>query len=114
VSGSLVNNGSGNIRLTNSLVVNNTGAFSGPFLLSGGHNLTNEDNGLTNPALGDILVSGTVPLDPLQYNGGPTPTHALPVGSKAINAGDDAVAPATDQRGINRPQGAKSDIGAFE
>ena len=43
-----------------------------------------------------------------------TLTHALLPGSPAINAGDDSAAPATDQRGVPRPQGLRSDIGAYE
>jgi hypothetical protein len=53
-------------------------------------------------------------LGPLQDNGGPTWTHALLTGSPAIDAGDDAACPPTDQRGVPRPQGPASDIGAFE
>jgi hypothetical protein len=53
-------------------------------------------------------------LAPLADNDGPTKTMALNAGSPAIDAGDDAAAPATDQRGIDRPSGAHSDIGAFE
>jgi CSLREA domain-containing protein len=41
-------------------------------------------------------------------------THALAAGSPAIDAGDDAQCPATDQRGVVRPQGAHCDIGAVE
>jgi hypothetical protein len=37
---------------------------------------------------------------------------ALPVGSPARNAG--AGCPATDQRGVARPQGSACDIGAYE
>ena len=55
-----------------------------------------------------------IKLGPLQDNGGPTLTHALLVGSPAIDAGDDAAAPTTDQRGVARPLGAATDIGAFE
>jgi len=44
----------------------------------------------------------------------PTETHALLEGSPAIDAGDDKHAPETDQRGVSRPQGDASDIGAFE
>ena len=51
-------------------------------------------------------------LGPLQDNGGPTPTHALLLGSPAIDAS--SACPATDQRGVTRPQGAGCDIGAFE
>ncbi len=53
-------------------------------------------------------------LVPLADNGGPTQTHALLWGSPAIDAGDDASCPATDQRGAARPGGAHCDIGAFE
>ena len=57
----------------------------------------------TNPQLG-----------PLANNGGFTPTMALGTGSPAINAGNDAVCPPTDQRGVLRPQGSHCDIGAYE
>ena len=50
----------------------------------------------------------------LQDNGGQTFTHALLSGSPAIDMGDDGSAPVTDQRGLGRPQGPASDIGAFE
>ena len=53
-------------------------------------------------------------LGPLQNNGGPTLTHALLLGSPAIDAGDDGAAPGTDQRGISRPQEVATDIGAYE
>ena len=59
------------------------------------------------------VLSGDPKLGPLQDNGGPTQTMALLYGSPALNAGDDAAAPATDQRGLPRPVGI-SDIGAFE
>jgi hypothetical protein len=60
-------------------------------------------------------------LGPLQDNGGPTFTHALLIGSKAIDAGNlggctdnngDLIT--TDQRGVHRPNGAFCDIGAYE
>ena len=61
-------------------------------------------------------------IGPLQDNGGPTLTHALLVGSNAIDWGDPAqgcvdnnsVPLATDQRGFARVVGASCDIGAFE
>ncbi len=53
-------------------------------------------------------------LEGLKDNGGPTKTHALLAGSSAIDTGTNAGAPATDQRGVVRPQGDKFDIGAYE
>jgi uncharacterized repeat protein (TIGR01451 family) len=55
-------------------------------------------------------------LAPLAENGGPTETMALLAGSPAIDAGDSAFCPATDQRGFPRPQppAGTCDIGAFE
>lgn len=67
-------------------------------------------------AAGDIRVLSYAALviGPMQNNGGPTFTHALLVGSPALNAGDGTGAPLTDQRGESRIQGGTIDIGAFE
>ena len=60
----------------------------------------------------------TAPIDPLlgllNQNGGPTTTHALLAGSPAIDAGTSEGCPATDQRGVSRPQGEACDMGSFE
>ena len=60
----------------------------------------------------------TAPIDPLlgllNQNGGPTTTHALLAGSPAIDAGTAENCPATDQRGVPRPQGEACDMGSFE
>jgi hypothetical protein len=58
-----------------------------------------------------VMVPG---LGPLANNGGPTQTHALLAGSPAIDRGTNTGCPATDQRGVPRPQGRTCDIGAFE
>jgi hypothetical protein len=60
------------------------------------------------------LVTGDPKLGTLAYNGGFTPTFVPGAGSVAIDTGKDAGCPATDQRGIARPQGAHCDIGAVE
>lgn len=113
---------SGTVNLTNTIISGNTSA-SGPDCsgtpTSQGHNLIGEATGCTfTPATGDQVGTQESPVDPLlaplQDNGGPTFVHALLTGSPAIDAGDDSAAPATDQRGISRPQGAATDIGAFE
>jgi CSLREA domain-containing protein len=104
------------ISLTNTIVAGNgtttpncnTGAFD-----SLGYNLADDDScGFTAP--GDLVVADAM-LGPLADNGGPTETHVLLAGSPAIDAGSpDCPPPATDQRGVARPQGAACDIGAFE
>jgi len=58
-------------------------------------------------------------LAPLANNGGETKTHALIIGSPAVDTGDNDVCAAApinnlDQRGEVRPDGAACDIGAFE
>lgn len=53
-------------------------------------------------------------LGTLANNGGPTQTMALLAGSPAIDTGTCTGAPATDQRGMARPQNTLCDIGAFE
>ena len=80
-------------------------------VVSGGHNLLQD--GSCNPTANDLIV-GDAQIGSLADNGGPTLTHALLPSSQAINAADDAVCPATDQRGVTRPQGAHCDIGSYE
>jgi CSLREA domain-containing protein len=53
-------------------------------------------------------------LGPLTDNGGPTRTHALLLGSPAIDAASTPDCPTTDQRRVLRPQGAACDIGSYE
>jgi hypothetical protein len=77
-----------------------------------GHNLEDADTcELSGP--GDLPDTDPL-LGPLADNGGPTLTHALLPGSPAVDAGDDAGCPPTDQRRVARPQGPHCDIGAFE
>jgi len=80
------------------------------------------DDTVPNPVLSHCVVqggwarciTGDPKLGPLADNGGLTRTRALLAGSSAIDAGKVAGAPATDQRGVSRPQGSGYDIGAFE
>ena len=80
--------------------------------------MTDQGGNLQYPGTtcGATITSGDPLLDPagLQDNGGPTKTIALQSGSPAINAAVAANSPATDQRGVSRPQGAGYDIGAYE
>ena len=64
---------------------------------------------------GSDLPSTDPELGPLGDNGGPTDTRSLSATSPAIDAvSGDCPPPSVDQRGIERPQGASCDIGAFE
>lgn len=81
-------------------------------MTSAGFNL---DSGNTCGLNGASDLANTNPLlGALTNNGGPTLTHALPFGSPAINASVNIGCPATDQRGVSRPQGVRCDIGAYE
>jgi hypothetical protein len=79
----------------------------------GGKNLVT-----SSPAtLPDDTIKATCPqLEPLAYNGGPTPTHALRHTSPAIDEGYHLASVATDQRGTGFPRsfGTSTDIGAWE
>jgi predicted outer membrane repeat protein len=77
----------------------------------------NSAGGITNGTTGNIV--GVDPkLGPLRINGGLSATHALLVGSPAINKGSNSVAlsanVSTDQRGFSRFQFGTVDIGAYE
>jgi len=63
---------------------------------------------------GTNIITTDPMLGALGDYGGFTQTIPLLPGSSAINTGDDGVCPATDQRGVTRPQGGHCDIGAFE
>lgn len=120
-------------RLKNTLVAGNSPPNFGKSLVrailtSLGHNLDGDgSSGFTNSVNGDLVGTMSNPLDallgPLADNGGPTQTHALLLGSPAINAGNNAFALDADsnplqfdQRGPGFPRilGGAVDIGAFE
>src|SRR5262249_52447668 len=114
----------GPLTFKNTIIANNVGTpgancqiVLGTFT-SHGQNLESADTCSLNPGID--LVNTDPMLGPLQFNGGPTLTHALLPGSPAIDAGDNTECPATDQRGVSRPLDAVTagvavcDIGAFE
>jgi hypothetical protein len=113
-SGGISNSG-GTTRLENTLVANASlpaGQDCFGAITSAGGNL---DSGtscgfstLTDISNTDLL------LGPLTANGGRTPTHALLVGSPALDTAQQSHCPATDQRLVPRPQGPGCDIGAYE
>jgi CSLREA domain-containing protein len=107
-------NGNGSTTLLrNTMIVNTTNAenCSGVFI-DGGNNL--QYGGTVANSCGAGIPTGNPRLAPLGDYGGSTPTLALMGGSAAIDAGSDALCPATDQRGVKRPLGLHCDIGAYE
>jgi beta-glucanase (GH16 family) len=113
------------LNVSNSIVAENrdlngnpgTGCFVAPFgsgvvtLTSGGTNVFTDTT--CAPTASDQVVASAGVM-PLAANGGPTLTHALNAGSPALDAANPTICPATDQRGIARPQGAGCDVGALE
>jgi CSLREA domain-containing protein len=115
VSGGGIYNAQGSTAtLSNTIVDQNVGVVpdvQGTYA-SQGFNLIGDTTGSSGfGTTGDIL-NQPAGLDSLQDNGGPTHTHALLPRSPAINKGNSNLS--ADQRGIVRPQGRGSDIGAYE
>lgn len=104
----------GPVTMTNTIVAFNGSIACSGAVTNGGYNIDSETSCGFGSASGSM--SNTDPrLAPLGKNGGPTKTMALLAGSPAIDAVlTGCPPPATDQRGIPRPQGARCDIGAFE
>ena len=109
--GNLANFGT-RLWLKNSIIATNLSGGGGYGSLTDAGNNISADNSL---AFGVNSRKNTDPLlGLLAANGGPTKTMALLPGSPAIDAGDDAAGPDFDQRGVVRPAGVQSDIGAIE
>jgi hypothetical protein len=90
------------------------GNFQYPGRLTGG-NFFNDVTcfvGKSAPDQTDLPEFRDPQLGALQDNGGPTLTMAIDGNSPAVDAGDEC--PASDQRGVSRPQGAGCDSGAYE
>ena len=122
-SGGGIYNNSGTAMLTNTIVANSTPGqnCAGSAIRESGRNLSSDATCFSSA---DLL--NTDPrLAPLADSGGPTFTRALCTAqgipdsscsgpSPAIDAADNALCPATDQRGAPRPNGSACDIGAYE
>ena len=102
------------LEIQNTIISGNTnGGYQEVFgqFMSQGYNTISDTTGSS----GWVISDGTnisVPLGILLDNGGPTDTCAVPAGSVVINAGNNANAPLSDQRGYART--GTVDIGAFE
>ena len=116
VGGALSVNGGCTLR--NCILANNPSAPSPQagnaigLIIDGGNNISSDGTcKFTAPS----SLNNTDPrLAPLADNGGPTKTMALLEDSPAVDTGSLTDCPATDQRGVPRPVGARCDIGAFE
>ena len=104
---SIVANSSSGTNIRDSADVIQT-ALNNLIETSSGHQITN--------GVGGNFVGVSSLLYPLQDNGGPTFTHALPQVSPAINSGSNPKSLLNDQRGTGflRTRGSQIDIGAFE
>ena len=132
--------GSGTLTVTNSIFCqrqwcNCTGTpGTGPFFANGGYNISDDDScdfnvgcpsqtcsAANGDTIGDNVSDANLNLDAagLTDNGGPTQTIAFDLPSFAYN-GATTNCPATDQRGVARPDNGSGDsssdcdIGAFE
>jgi hypothetical protein len=97
-------------RLTNCILYGDVGSEvnTGPYVFA-----TNCDvRGASAIGLGSTNIDADPLLGPLANNGGPTQTLALLAGSPCLGAGTSAGAPATDQRGVTRPN--PPSIGAYD
>lgn len=110
---------SSTVNIKNTIIAYNS--YEGNFETSDISGFVNSlGNNLIGNAIGGggFVASDLLNVDPLlggfANNGGPTYTHSLLTGSPAINAGNNTGAPATDQRGVARPQDAIADIGSYE
>ena len=106
-----------NTIITNSLLGGDCGGNN--LTIDRGHNISSDNTCGLEHSNGSLPNTDPL-LGPLKDNGGLTWTHALLWGSPAIDAGDNAECPPTDQRGLHRPLDgngdriATCDIGSFE
>jgi Right handed beta helix region len=106
------------ITMQSTIFANNIGASGGEYDVQSLVGLTGANNliGATHNTVPPGTLNSCPLLGPLASNGGPTQTHALLLGSPAINAGNNISSLKGDQRGAGfiRVVGAKADIGAYE
>ena len=110
-----LSNQSGLVVVGNSILAGNTASFFGSdcagAIATSDHNIMGNTSGCSVTAGTGDQFDIDPQLGPLLPDQG---YHALLPGSPAVDAGNPATCPATDQRGVLRPQGAACDIGAYE
>ncbi len=112
-AGGGIYNNFGTVTLRNTIVANSLSAANCiGSITNGGNNLQFGGTSVSDCGVGIPIANPK--LGPLANNGGSTKTMALLPGSPAIDAGNDALCPPTDQRGAHRPFGPHCDIGAYE
>lgn len=121
-NGSTIFNAYGALTMTNITVAGNSGTNEAidsnilPFAQASINNsivsLNTGGNTANVTSVVPNLIGGSPGLGALAFNGGETETRALLAGSPAIDAGNSTLT--VDQRGAVRPNGAASDLGAFE
>jgi subtilisin-like proprotein convertase family protein len=107
-----LNRSSGSVTVGNSILAQDVGNACGGTITSVGYNI---DKGNSCGFSGTQDLTNTDPeLGPLQDNGGNSPTRAIAFSSPAVDSAAVCPPPATDQRGMGRPQGNACDRGAYE
>ncbi|MFQ5470197.1 MAG: choice-of-anchor Q domain-containing protein [Gammaproteobacteria bacterium] len=115
---------SGSVNLKQSIIANqqsggNDCGGSTNLITSGDYNL-DSDNSCNLTGGSDINTTDPLLVALASDKGGPTAVHELPTASPATDSGNNADCPATDQRGVTRPQDgdgsttAECDRGAYE
>ncbi|VAW36928.1 hypothetical protein MNBD_CHLOROFLEXI01-1384, partial [hydrothermal vent metagenome] len=112
VSGRSIDVQGGTLTIQNSIITNATSPTCSGSIGSLGYNIAN-DNSCSLTGTADLPNTDPL-LGALQNNGGNTLTHALLVGSPAIDSGDNSSCLPVDQRSVARPFNTICDRGAYE
>lgn len=136
--GGIHNNFFGTVNIQNTIIAGNTAptdsncrndnSFGGTVINGNSYNIfgTGGNAGGCPAGATDIVPAGAIGtiISPLANNNGPTLTHALAIGSPALDAANLANCPTDDQRGflrgfngvgaVNNPQVGDCDMGAYE
>jgi hypothetical protein len=117
-----VSAGTADITLRNTIIAHNSANNEWNINQNCTHSMHNGGNNIQNVAqhpyqindheCAEGITVGDPLLNPLADNGGPTQTHALTIGSIAIDSGNSVLCEVTDQRNTGRV--GICDVGAYE